>query len=235
MLQPTGQRPQTVGTFCDLPRPRLEAVLRRGQRADRAELDHVAGERRRVGLDPRRSRSPNAEPRLTRDRAGRPRRRLGRSACSGSRGCSARGRARSSARSGSASRTCASGSASACCRARSGTSRSCSGHSPPLSQTGQSSGWLTRMNSSVASCASAAIARGARASSRPSRPRRSACSRPAASACPGDLDRGTCGRRRPARRAAARSRRRESRSRPQSAASTSPVPFGTVDLALVDR
>ena len=27
--------------------------------------------------------------------------------------------------------------------------RSCSGHSPPLSQTGQSSGWLTRMNSSV--------------------------------------------------------------------------------------
>src|SRR5919202_269562 len=34
--------------------------------------------------------------------------------------------------------------------------RSCSGHSPPLSQTGQSSGWLTRMNSSVASCASRA-------------------------------------------------------------------------------
>ena len=29
--------------------------------------------------------------------------------------------------------------------------------SPPLSQTGQSSGWLTRMNSSVAFCASAAI------------------------------------------------------------------------------
>ena len=27
--------------------------------------------------------------------------------------------------------------------------RSWSGHSPPLSQTGQSSGWLTRMNSSV--------------------------------------------------------------------------------------
>ena len=36
--------------------------------------------------------------------------------------------------------------------------RSCSGHSPPLSQTGQSSGWLTRMNSSVASCPSAAFA-----------------------------------------------------------------------------
>src|SRR5439155_16760254 len=34
----------------DLPRPRLEAVLRRGKRADRAELDHVAGERRAVGL-----------------------------------------------------------------------------------------------------------------------------------------------------------------------------------------
>ncbi len=34
--------------------------------------------------------------------------------------------------------------------------RSWSGHSPPLSQTGQSSGWLTRMNSSVAFCASAA-------------------------------------------------------------------------------
>ena len=35
--------------------------------------------------------------------------------------------------------------------------RSCSGHSPPLSQTGQSSGWLTRMNSSVASWPSAAL------------------------------------------------------------------------------
>jgi hypothetical protein len=35
--------------------------------------------------------------------------------------------------------------------------RSWSGHSPPLSQTGQSRGWLTRMNSSVAFCASAAI------------------------------------------------------------------------------
>ena len=35
--------------------------------------------------------------------------------------------------------------------------RSWSGHSPPLSQTGQSSGWLTRMNSSVASCPSAAF------------------------------------------------------------------------------
>ena len=36
--------------------------------------------------------------------------------------------------------------------------RSWSGHSPPLSQTGQSSGWLTRMNSSVASWPSAAFA-----------------------------------------------------------------------------
>ena len=35
--------------------------------------------------------------------------------------------------------------------------RSWSGHSPPLSQTGQSSGWFTRMNSSVASCPSAAF------------------------------------------------------------------------------
>ena len=30
---------------------------------------------------------------------------------------------------------------------------SCSGHSPPLSQTGQSSGWLARRNSSTPSCA----------------------------------------------------------------------------------
>ena len=36
--------------------------------------------------------------------------------------------------------------------------RSCSGHSPPLSQTGQSSGWLTRMNSSVPFWPSAARA-----------------------------------------------------------------------------
>src|SRR5262249_61729961 len=34
----------------DLPRPRLEAVLRRGERADGAELGHVAGERRAVRL-----------------------------------------------------------------------------------------------------------------------------------------------------------------------------------------
>src|SRR5918992_763690 len=34
--------------------------------------------------------------------------------------------------------------------------KSCSGHSPPLSQTGQSRGWLTRMNSSVAFWPSAA-------------------------------------------------------------------------------
>ncbi len=31
---------------------------------------------------------------------------------------------------------------------------SCSGHSPPLSQTGQSSGWLTSRNSTTAFCAS---------------------------------------------------------------------------------
>ena len=30
---------------------------------------------------------------------------------------------------------------------------SCSGHSPPLSQTGQSSGWLTSRNSTTALCA----------------------------------------------------------------------------------
>src|SRR4029450_14151505 len=34
----------------DLPRPRLEPVLRRGQRADGAELDYVAGERCAIGL-----------------------------------------------------------------------------------------------------------------------------------------------------------------------------------------
>ena len=34
----------------DVPRPRLEAVLRRGERTDRAELDHVARERRPVGV-----------------------------------------------------------------------------------------------------------------------------------------------------------------------------------------
>ena len=31
---------------------------------------------------------------------------------------------------------------------------SCSGHSPPLSQTGQSSGWLMSRNSTIAACAS---------------------------------------------------------------------------------
>ena len=50
MLQPTGQRPQTVGTFWISHGPRLEPVLGGGERADWAELDHVAGEGRAVRL-----------------------------------------------------------------------------------------------------------------------------------------------------------------------------------------
>src|ERR1700748_2170821 len=38
------------GHVLDLPRPSLEALLRRAQRAARAELDHVAGDRRAVRL-----------------------------------------------------------------------------------------------------------------------------------------------------------------------------------------
>src|SRR5262249_24340717 len=38
------------GHVLDLPRARLEPVLRRGERADRAELNHVARERRAVRL-----------------------------------------------------------------------------------------------------------------------------------------------------------------------------------------
>src|SRR5215203_7470542 len=38
------------GHVLDLPRPRLEAVLGRGERPDGAELDHVAAEGRRVRL-----------------------------------------------------------------------------------------------------------------------------------------------------------------------------------------
>src|SRR5438128_11361403 len=38
------------GDVLDLPRTRLEAILRRGQRADGAQLDHVAGERGPVRL-----------------------------------------------------------------------------------------------------------------------------------------------------------------------------------------
>src|SRR5206468_205337 len=38
------------GDVLDLPGPRLEAVLGRGQRAHGAELDHVSGEGRAVGL-----------------------------------------------------------------------------------------------------------------------------------------------------------------------------------------
>ena len=34
----------------------------------------------------------------------------------------------------------------------------CSGHSPPLSQTGQSSGWLTSRNSMIPCCALSATA-----------------------------------------------------------------------------
>ena len=48
------------GDVLDLPGPRLEAVLRRGERADGAELDHVAAERRRGTPRPRRSRSSTA-------------------------------------------------------------------------------------------------------------------------------------------------------------------------------
>src|SRR3954469_14814188 len=39
-----GAEPAYRRHVLDVPRPRLEAVLRRGQRADGAELDHVARE-----------------------------------------------------------------------------------------------------------------------------------------------------------------------------------------------
>ena len=106
VLQPVGQSAHTRRDVGDLPGPRLEAVLGRGQRADGAQLDHVARETTAVRLllerrDHRASRRARARP------AARPRRRPARSACSGSRGCSARDRARSAARSRAASRTCA--------------------------------------------------------------------------------------------------------------------------------
>ena len=50
VLQPTGQRPHDGGNVLDLPGPRAEAIGRRRQRADRAELEDVAGEVRAVGL-----------------------------------------------------------------------------------------------------------------------------------------------------------------------------------------
>ena len=50
----------------DLPGPRLEAVLRRGQRADGAELDDVAGERRPVRLVLERG-DDDCAPRFARD------------------------------------------------------------------------------------------------------------------------------------------------------------------------
>ena len=109
---------------------------------------------------------------------------------------------------------------------------SCSGHSPPLSQTGQSSGWLTSRNSTTAFCASL-------------HPRRSACGRPcrrgpgssrrsAASGSPRSRP-GTCGRRRPARRASARNRRPGSRRRRAWRRRRASSPSGAVDLAAVDR
>src|SRR5205814_10572196 len=47
-VAPDGAEPADGRHVLDLPRPRLEPVLRRGERSDRAELDHVAGERRAV-------------------------------------------------------------------------------------------------------------------------------------------------------------------------------------------
>ena len=114
MLQPTGQRPQTVGTFwishgraskrycveVSAPTGQSSITLPEKRRAVRLVLE--GGDHRlRAAVD--RDELPVLGDRLAR------------SACSGSRGCSARGRARSSARSGSASRTCASGTSCACC------------------------------------------------------------------------------------------------------------------------
>ena len=53
-LQPTGQSAADRRDVLDLPRPRLEPVLGRGERADGAELDHVARERRAVRVLPER-------------------------------------------------------------------------------------------------------------------------------------------------------------------------------------
>ena len=81
----------------DVPRARPEAVGARGQRADRAQLDDVAAERRHVGV-PVEGRRRRSARRARAAPAGSPRRSPGRSARSGSRGCSARGRSRSAAR-----------------------------------------------------------------------------------------------------------------------------------------
>src|SRR5450759_240192 len=137
-----------AGRLLVLPRARLEAVLRRGQSAHRAELDRVARERPAVGLvlegrdhrqgaavdraqlfvtcnflrEARAAEAHDAALAVERDR-GRDRDRLLETAL-------AEGHARLAGAVGKL--------------------KSCSAHSPPLSQTGQSSGWLSSKNSIVA-------------------------------------------------------------------------------------
>ena len=108
---------------------------------------------------------------------------------------------------------------------------SCSGHSPPLSQTGQSSGWLASRNSSTR-----VLRRDARsvARVRPSCPRPRASCRPACSF--GILSISTRHIRQAPTAGLSRggSRRPGSRRRPWSAARTSSVPLRHDDLASVD-
>ena len=94
MLQPTGQSPQTDGTFWishgrASKRYWVEVSAPTGQSSITLPGEAVAVRLVVERRDHRRAR------RGSRRRAGRPRRRSRRSACSGSRGCSARGRARS--------------------------------------------------------------------------------------------------------------------------------------------
>jgi hypothetical protein len=141
----------------DVPRPSVEAVERRGERADRAELDHVAGERRavRLVLEGRDLRVGPAIPRdeltVLRDVLREPCAAVAEDAALAVERDERRDRDRLVER-------VLLEASSACCPGPWRNVRSWSGHSPPLSQTGQSSGWFTRMNSSVASWPSAAFA-----------------------------------------------------------------------------
>ena len=155
---------QRVSTALEVPRPGLEAVRRRGERADRADLHGVAREVRverlvREGEDLRAVAAVDeVDERVAGDLVGEARAAAALDAALAveQHEVAEIGIGFSQCRFSSTKRDSPGPNASVW---------SCSGHSPPRSHTGQSSGWLMSRNSSTPSCDL-------------SSPRRTACARP---------------------------------------------------------
>ena len=231
--QPEAQCSHAVGRRDQVERAGPEAVRRAGQRADRADLHRVAGEVGVERLRRRRCRPAACAPRSSSSMNGSPAICVGEAGAARARARSARGRAAPGSRSGSAWGRCAWRPSKRDSPRPLDIAWFCSGHSPPLSQTGQSSGWLIEQQ--LHDARAAPCRRPAEVSwVVTTMPSATVVVQEASGFGAGPRPRpGTAGRRRPGR--AAGGRRTAGSAMPScSAARMTSVPLGTRDLDAVD-